>query len=307
MAAVARDGPLAVGRVGEERREDRVPGEVVLLDVVVHLERGLEEVGRRVGEEAGDGADLDLVQALLGWERDRVGDHERAERRPDQGGYAGMAAVIDGNAQDFAGLPADVLPAEPVAALNRAARAALEARRGLLEERREAARVRHCHGDLHLGNIVRRDGEPVLFDCIEFSEAFACTDVLYDLAFLLMDLIHRDLMPHAWRLLNGYLDATRDDGGLACLPLFLSCRAAIRAKVHGLAAGVPEDPATGSAACTLGGYLGMRNPRHDGTLRWVIEQGFEMGRPSTLHITHADGHPLVGGKVIPVAEGRLLV
>ena len=48
--------------------------------------------------------------------------------------------------------------------------------------------------------------------------------------------------------------------------------------------GIAEDPATGSAAVTLGGYLAARNPRHDGTLRWVIEQGFEMGRPSILEV-----------------------
>jgi hypothetical protein len=96
--------------------------------------------------------------------------------------------------------------------------------------------VRHCHGDLHLGNIVLLDGQPVLFDCLEFDEALATTDTFYDLAFLLMDLIHRDLGGLAQRLLNGYLDATWDDSGTALLPLFLSCRATIRAKVAGFAA-----------------------------------------------------------------------
>ncbi|HET6519915.1 MAG TPA: AAA family ATPase [Geminicoccaceae bacterium] len=172
-----------------------------------------------------------------------AGFHARAERRPDRGGYAGMVTVVDGNAEDFAGVPEGVLPADGVAALNREARAALEARRALLEARREAGRVRLCHGDLHLGNIVLLDGKPVLFDCIEFNESFACIDVLYDLAFLLMDLCHRGLRAKARRLLDGYLDETRDDAGLALLPLFLSCRAAIRAKVHGLAVAVQRDAA----------------------------------------------------------------
>ena len=48
--------------------------------------------------------------------------------------------------------------------------------------------VRRCHGDLHLGNIVLWDGRPLLFDAIEFDEAIATVDTLYDLAFLLMDL-----------------------------------------------------------------------------------------------------------------------
>ena len=104
--------------------------------------------------------------------------------------------------------------------------------------------MRHCHGDLHLGNIVLLEGRPVLFDCLEFDEALASTDTLYDLAFLLMDLQHQGLPTLAQRLLNGYLDVTWDDAGLALLPLFLACRAAIRAKVLGFAA----TAADGSAA-----------------------------------------------------------
>ena len=74
----------------------------------------------------------------------------------------------------------------------------------------------------------------MLFDCLEFDEALASIDTLYDLAFLLMDLLHQERGALAQRLLNGYLDATWDDGGVALLPLFLACRAAIRAKVLGL-------------------------------------------------------------------------
>ena len=95
--------------------------------------------------------------------------------------------------------------------------------------------VRHCHGDLHLANIVLLDGRPVLFDCIEFDDDFACIDVLYDLAFLLMDLLEKGHRRPRHRLLNGWLERTGDHAGLALLPLFLSLRAAIRAKVMGLA------------------------------------------------------------------------
>jgi len=95
--------------------------------------------------------------------------------------------------------------------------------------------VRHCHGDLHLRNIVEIDGSPVLFDALEFDDRLATIDVLHDLAFLLMDLGKRGLKPHANAVLNAYLDAERDTGnlvGLAALPLFLSMRAAVRAKVE---------------------------------------------------------------------------
>ena len=174
--------------------------------------------------------------------------HERAAVRHGFGGHAGMQAVIDGNAEDLAGLPAWVLPVAPSERLTVRCRAELARRRHLLEARRRSGRVRHCHGDLHLGNIVLLDGRPVLFDCLEFDEALAATDTMYDLAFLLMDLEQQALGALAQRLLNAYLDATWDDAGLALLPLFLACRAAIRAKVLGFGAAQGTDGAAEAAA-----------------------------------------------------------
>jgi hypothetical protein len=66
---------------------------------------------------------------------------------------------------------------------------------------------------------------------------------MYDLAFLLMDLWHRALPQHANTVLNTYLSVTRDFDGLAALPLFLSCRAAIRAKTSATAAALQIDSA----------------------------------------------------------------
>lgn len=104
----------------------------------------------------------------------------------------------------------------------------------LLRQRAADGRVRRCHGDLHLRNIVRFRGAVLLFDAIEFSEDLARIDLLYDLAFLVMDLEVRGLRPFACRLLNRYLDRAADGAdtaGLAALPLYLSLRAAIRAHV----------------------------------------------------------------------------
>ena len=72
-------------------------------------------------------------------------------------------------------------------------------------ERGRSGLVRRIHGDLHLGNIVLLEGRPVLFDAIEFSPLIASGDVLYDLAFLLMDLTERGLRPAANIVLNRYL------------------------------------------------------------------------------------------------------
>jgi aminoglycoside phosphotransferase family enzyme/predicted kinase len=101
----------------------------------------------------------------------------------------------------------------------------------LLDERQRGGQVRLCHGDLHLRNIVMIDGRPTLFDCLEFDAEMATTDLLYDLAFLLMDLWHRDLKSLANLLLNRYLDESDQLAGLPLLGLFMSMRAAIRAHV----------------------------------------------------------------------------
>jgi aminoglycoside phosphotransferase family enzyme/predicted kinase len=104
----------------------------------------------------------------------------------------------------------------------------------LLESRGRSGFIRQGHGDLHLGNIALIGGQPIAFDAIEFDPLIAAGDVLYDLAFLLMDLIDRGLPAIANIVLNRYLVATRRDenlDGMAALPLFLSLRAAIRAKV----------------------------------------------------------------------------
>ena len=107
----------------------------------------------------------------------------------------------------------------------------------LLQARARQGYVRHCHGDLHLQNIVAIDGTPVLFDAIEFDDDIATNDILYDLAFLLMDLWHRGLTSHANAVFNAYIrnEVTgRPLGslrGLTLLPLFLATRAGVRAMV----------------------------------------------------------------------------
>jgi uncharacterized protein len=157
--------------------------------------------------------------------------HEAAERRPDQGGSAALREIAETNHQVLAAVPGAGFARERIEAILDKWRDALTAADTLLETRKAAGKVRRCHGDLHLRNICLLDGEPTLFDCLEFSESLASIDVLYDLAFLLMDLEHRGLAHLANRVLNRYLDRTGEDDGLAGMPLFLSLRAGIRAHV----------------------------------------------------------------------------
>ena len=103
-----------------------------------------------------------------------------------------------------------------------------------LNARSAAGHVRRCHGDLHLRNIVLIDGVPTPFDALEFDETLGTSDVLYDLAFLLMDLRHAGLARAANITFNSYLfHATTTDHyqALSLLPLFQSIRAAILAMV----------------------------------------------------------------------------
>jgi aminoglycoside phosphotransferase family enzyme/predicted kinase len=144
-----------------------------------------------------------------------------------------LADYIEEHAGAFASMP-DVFPPGEAEALARASRAGYARLRPLLIERGRRGLIRRIHGDLHLGNVVLLDGRPVLFDAIEFSALIASGDLLYDLAFLIMDLTERGLRPAANVVLNRYLIETgrvEDLDALAALPLFMSVRAAIRAKV----------------------------------------------------------------------------
>jgi aminoglycoside phosphotransferase family enzyme/predicted kinase len=172
--------------------------------------------------------------------------HEAAERRPDRGGSAAIRWIVDDDIAELAAMP-ETFGAAAVEALRHLSDEALRRCATLLDERRAGGFVRHCHGDLHLRNIFLWRGRPTLFDCLEFDETLACTDVLYDLAFLLMDLEHRGRRDFANLAFNRYLQRTGDLGGLAAIPLFMSCRAAIRAKVEASGAAHQHDEAKAEA------------------------------------------------------------
>jgi hypothetical protein len=167
--------------------------------------------------------------------------HRVAASRSDHGGARGMSWVIDGNAASFADFGGDELDTDMSADLIAKTRQELERQTVLLERRRQTGLVRECHGDLHLRNVVLLDGRPTLFDGVEFNDEISCIDVLYDVAFLLMDLWRRRLTVHANVVFNRYVAESGEFEGLRLLPLFLSCRAAVRAKTSASAARVQTD------------------------------------------------------------------
>ncbi len=172
-----------------------------------------------------------------------------------------IADILDELARVFADMRAELGP-DRIARFERYSRATLETIAPLLRQRGKAGHVRRGHGDLHLRNLVLIDGRPVPFDALEFDEILGTCDVLYDLAFLLMDLRHHGLDRAANITLNAYLLAAAgdEDSGLAALPLFLSVRAAIRAMVTVQTAAATGAPADGEAVGFLDDAVSFLRP-----------------------------------------------
>jgi aminoglycoside phosphotransferase family enzyme/predicted kinase len=101
----------------------------------------------------------------------------------------------------------------------------------VIQDRHEHGFVRECHGDLHLGNMLLREGEVEVFDGIEFNDELRWIDVINEIAFLVMDLSERGRADFGWRFLSDYLEITGDYTGLRLLPFYLVYRAVVRAKV----------------------------------------------------------------------------
>jgi len=107
----------------------------------------------------------------------------------------------------------------------------LALREALLGRRFDNGFVRDCHGDLHLGNLVRSPGGMRMFDCIEFSTDLRHIDTMCDTAFLVMDLVSRSHPELAAHFINRYLEVIGDYEGIALLDLFFVYRGLVRAKV----------------------------------------------------------------------------
>ena len=220
-----RDGRLALGEVGE-RSGDAVDWLVVM--------RRFDEEGL-LDRMAARGALTPELMAALGA---RVAQF-----------HDGLSAIASGfcSPEDYRhSVAADVrqmretgdrLDPATSEALAEAMPRSLEPFLDLVARRVAAGAIRRCHGDLHLRNIVTLNGQPVPFDAIEFSDKIANIDVLYDLAFALMDLARQGLGALANRLLNEWLwrvgeaEGASHEEALALLPMFLARRAAIRAYV----------------------------------------------------------------------------
>jgi len=279
-----RDGSLALGGAGTP------------VDWVVEMNR-FDETALLDRIAAGGRLELD-VMPRLGEAIARF--HREARRRPEYGGSAGIRRVIDGNATGLDEFGKGVLDPDVSQQLIGESRRELERHGLLLDARARAGFVRQCHGDLHLRNIVLLDGEPVLFDAIEFNDDIACIDVLYDLGFVLMDLWHRALPRHANAAWNAYLRATGDLEGLAALPLLLSCRAAVRAKTSATSGSFQRDAAQAGELRALAREYATLATRllRPPPARLIAIGGYSGSGKSTLALAMAPSIGAVPGAVV---------
>lgn len=156
--------------------------------------------------------------------------HEDSTPDFSRGGAQALARISASAGESLR--EAEIAAPGEVAAQMAALDAALGREAARLDARRAQGLVRRCHGDLTLRNICLFEGTPTPFDCIEFDDDIAIIDVLYDFAFLLMDLVRIGAHDLSARALNRYLDSRDEITGLRLLPLFMSLRATIRAHVE---------------------------------------------------------------------------
>ncbi|MFM8415430.1 MAG: AAA family ATPase [Planctomycetota bacterium] len=108
---------------------------------------------------------------------------------------------------------------------------------GEIEQRRAAGRVRECHGDLHLANLVLHAGRMTAFDAIEFSPMLRWIDVANDVAFLVMDLASRGRPDLAAHVRSSWMESADDHAAARVFPVYEVYRAVVRAAVAALRAG----------------------------------------------------------------------
>ena len=216
------------------------PGEVI--DWVVRMQRFDPDAVL-------SNTEIDLTTSLIDHLAKRIGRfHLAAERAADDSDFGTAPVAGEPMRANFAQIRARLAILDGrLGMLEAWTRETLRGLENTLTQRRADGHVRECHGDLHLGNIALIDAQPVVFDAIEFNPGFRWIDTFNDLAFLTMDLHHRNLSALAYRFLDRYLAHTGDYAGLAVLQLYEVYRAMVRAKIAAIRRGQVDDGNEGDA------------------------------------------------------------
>ncbi|MEP3244533.1 MAG: AAA family ATPase [Sneathiella sp.] len=210
-------------------------GEPPFIDYLVCMRRFPE--GSQMDQVAGTGTFSDELQDALA---DTIAQyHLAADRVTDIHAVPAFSDVIDQNFLQLDSFHPALLPLEETQNFRQELHASVKHHDALLVDRIKDNWVRWGHGDLHLQNICVLDGKPMLFDAIEYQDAFVISDILYDVSFLLMDLWERGLRQAANRIFNryllsiGWMTTPAELSALKLLPFYLAMRAGIRTHVAG--------------------------------------------------------------------------
>lgn len=160
--------------------------------------------------------------------------HQNAAIAPKESQFGTPETVyfpINQNFEQIRGFLTDDADKTQIDRIEAATEAAFIALKPTITARKRAGCVREGHGDMHLGNIARINGQVMIFDGIEFNEDFRWSDTANDLAFLLMDLTDRQFLGAARRLLSVYLEASGDYNALPLIRFYAAYRAMVRAKI----------------------------------------------------------------------------
>lgn len=162
--------------------------------------------------------------------------HRSADVAPLETAYATVELIGSQMLQNFDSLAVSSASAQAprLAHLQRWTREQLQRLSPLLQQRRSSQCIRECHGDLHAGNLVHWQGRWLPFDCLEFAPRLRWIDVVSDVAFLYMDLLHFRREELGYAFLTSYLEHSGDYEALRLLRLYSVYRALVRAKVAAL-------------------------------------------------------------------------
>lgn len=231
-----RDGRITTGGDGE------------VLEYAVQMRRLPEDATLR--RRVHDGTVTPEMLERIG--RRLAAFHGEARRAPDVSRW-GRFEIVSENCRDnltaLAGHAGEVAPRAELERLAAATESELAAQRARIERRAAASAPCETHGDLRLEHVYfwPTPDDLSIIDCVEFSERFRCADPVSDVAFLAMDLQAHGAWSGAETLLDAYFAASRDADGRALVPLYLSYRSAVRAKVRAMQAADASIPAEARA------------------------------------------------------------
>ena len=251
LDAVPIAGPPATARIGGEGEPIEWAVRLRQFDETGRLDRMLESGGLSPEGCVALAVELARVQEGL----------EIADGTTPWGTRAAVADAVDTTLAQLRRQRPDL--GDRVDTLTQRIHGRMAACEDVFEARRRAGRVRQCHGDLHLANLVHHEGRFLAFDSIELSDTLRWIDVASDIAFLAMDLEARGRGDLAAFFLSSWIEAANDHQATSVLPVYMSYRAVVRATVaairgtQALAGRPPDATASAGARAESDRYLAV--------------------------------------------------